>query len=353
MRQSGGSRRDGRRRARGRPRRRAGVRVLRLCTYLTPSVPRSLFAYLAGYLGERLGVETALQIETRHSGPPRGEPDPFSQGEVDVGFLCAPPYIWLREREDPPVELVPFGLVFDDPRGGGRPVYFSDIVVRADHPARSFADLVGARWGFNDRESLSGYYSVLQTAVEHGAGASFLGRLRDMGSHLASLRALRRGVIDAAAIDSTVLALRWRQDHALRTELRIVHGLGPWPIQPIVIRRSLPVRFKAALVSAVGALGDTPAQRRALRRWLVSGVAPMTDADFDVERAALARAEALDGFPGSAPPAPPERRGRGHALPPGPGGLPRPAPHASVVPASSDRVDGALRARPGRTSARS
>jgi phosphonate transport system substrate-binding protein len=268
--------------------------VLRIRTYLTPSVPRSLFAYLAAYLGERLGRPTELEVETRHSGPPRGLPDPFSAGELDLGFFCAPPYIWLRDRPDPPVELVPFGLVFDDPRGGGRPVYFSDIVVRADHPARSFEDLVDARWGYNDRESLSGYYSVLQTAAEHGADASFLGRLRDMGTHLASLRALRRGAIDAAAIDSTVLALRRRRDPGLRADLRVVHGLGPWPIQPIVVRRGLPERLKAALTAAVGALADTAERRRALRRWLVSGVAPLTDADFDVERAALARAQALE-----------------------------------------------------------
>ena len=276
------------------PRRRSGVRVLRLRTYLTPSVPRSLFAYLAAYLGERLGVATELQIETRHSGPPRGLPDPFSAGELDVGFFCAPPYIWLRDRPDPPVELLPFGLVFDDPWGAGRPVYFSDIVVRANHPARSFADLIDARWGYNDRESLSGYYSVLQTAAEHGADASFLRRLQDMGSHLASLRALRRGAIDAAAVDSTVLALRWRRDPALRADLRVLHRLGPWPIQPIVMRRSLPVRLKGALTSAVGALAEARERQRALRRWLVSGVAPMTDADFDVERAALTRAEALE-----------------------------------------------------------
>jgi phosphonate transport system substrate-binding protein len=298
----------------GRARTRSGLRVLRVRTYLTPSVPRSLFAYLARYLGQRLGVATELQIETRHSGPPRGVPDPFSRGEVDLGFFCAPPYIWLQERRPPPVELVPFGLVFDDPRGAGRPVYFSDIVVRADDPARSFADLVDARWGYNDRESLSGYYSVLQTAAEHGADASFLSRLHDTGSHLASLRGLRRGTIDAAAIDSAVLALCQRRDRGLRSDLRVVHGLGPWPIQPIVMRRSLPARVKAALVSAVGALGETPAERRALRRWLVSGVAPMTDADFDVERAALARAQALEHALGGPPDRPsPPRRHRGQA----------------------------------------
>jgi len=268
--------------------------ALRLRTYLTPSIPESLFSYLAGYLGQCLGVPTELQVETRHSGPPRDAADPFTGGEVDVGFFCAPPYIWLCERPGPPVELLPLGLVFADARAAGRPVYFSDIVVRADHPARSFADLVDARWGYNDRESLSGYYSVLQAAADHGADASFLGRLRETGSHLASLRALRRGAIDAAAIDSTVLALRWRRDRTLRTALRVVDSLGPWPIQPIVVRRTLPVRVKAAMASALGALVHAPARRRILRRWLISGVAPMTDADFDVERAALGRAQALE-----------------------------------------------------------
>ena len=138
MKRSGRSKRGGRRTVQDLPRRRSGVRVLRLRTYLTPSVPRSLFAYLAEYLGERLGVATELQIETHHSGPPRGLPDPFSAGELDLGFFCAPPFIWLQERPDPPVELIPFGLVFEDSRGAGRPVYFSDIVVRRTIPrARS------------------------------------------------------------------------------------------------------------------------------------------------------------------------------------------------------------------------
>jgi phosphonate transport system substrate-binding protein len=288
------ARRSKRRPTRDLPRRRSGARVLRLRTYLTPSVPRSLFAHLADYLGARLGVATELQIETHHSGPPRGVPDPFSTNELDLAFCCAPPYIWLRQHAVPPAELVPYGLIFDDPRGGGRPVYYSDIVVRADHPARSFADLIDARWGFNDRESLSGYYSVLQTAAEHGADASFLGRLHDTGSHLASIRAIRRGTIDAAAIDSVVLALQWRRNPSLRTDLRVVHGLGPWPIQPIVMRRSLPDHLKRALTTAVATLADTAEQRRELRRWLVSGVAPMTDEDFNVERAALARAQDLE-----------------------------------------------------------
>src|SRR5262249_60063038 len=139
-----------------------------------------------------------------------------------------------------------------------------------------------------------GSSAVRPAAAGQGPGGPSRAPLHDSGSLLASLRGLRRGTIDAAAIDSTVLAIRWRRNRGLRTDLRVVHGLGPWPIQPIVLRRDLPLRVKGQIVSAIGALGESPQRRQALRRWLVSGVALMTDADFDVERAALARAEALD-----------------------------------------------------------
>src|SRR5262245_11551137 len=280
--------------ARPQARPRASAPVLRFRTYLTPSIPKSLFAYLTAYLGEQLGMRTELEVVMTHSGPPPHLPDPFASGELDLAFCCAPTYIWLKDQAVPSVDLVPFGLVFEDPRTAGRPVTFSDIVVRADHPARSFADLVTARWGFNDHESLSGYYSVLQTAVEHGADRTFMSRLRHTRGHLNSLRWLREGTIDAAAIDSVVVALRWQQERALRTELRIVQGLGPWPIQPTIMRRSLPARLKARLTAAMGRLAATRERREALRQWQIAGVAPVTDADFNVERAALARAKALE-----------------------------------------------------------
>ena len=55
--------------------------------------------------------------------------------EADVGFMCAPGYLWLAERTPPSVELVGAACVFDDPRNAGRPVYFSDLIVPEDSPA--------------------------------------------------------------------------------------------------------------------------------------------------------------------------------------------------------------------------
>src|SRR5262245_53367036 len=103
------------------PTRHSKPHALRFITYLAPSLPESLFPLVARLVGERLGIATSVVVDLRRSGPARGGDDPFSTQEVDVGFLCAPPFLWLRDRQPPAVELIGAGFAFDDPRNGGAP----------------------------------------------------------------------------------------------------------------------------------------------------------------------------------------------------------------------------------------
>src|ERR1700737_2837581 len=141
---------------------------LRLVGYLAPSLPEGLFDAVATRIAEGTGRATSLRFVTRTSAPPRGESDPFSSGEADIGFLCAPGYLWMTELQLPAVRLVAAAPVFDDPRIEGRPAYFSDVIVAQESPARRFEDLRGRAWAFNDPCSWSGYLNLL-------------GRLRDVG----------------------------------------------------------------------------------------------------------------------------------------------------------------------------
>src|SRR5437763_17012870 len=119
---------------------------------------------------------------------------PFADGRADFGFVCAPTYRWMRER----VTLLP-ALVPDDRRAAGRPVYFADVVVRADSNVQRFDDLRRRGWAYNDRNSKSGWFSMLERA---GGDTRFFSALVHAGSHLQSLAAVRDGRVDAAAIDS-------------------------------------------------------------------------------------------------------------------------------------------------------
>jgi hypothetical protein len=68
-------------------------------TYLSPGIPQAFFEAVIEHVRRALGRRASLSVETRVSGPMRGTVDPFSKGEVDIGFVCAPSFFWLREME--------------------------------------------------------------------------------------------------------------------------------------------------------------------------------------------------------------------------------------------------------------
>lgn len=269
---------------------------LRCVTWLSPGIPRELFEVVVRRLGMTLGLRTELRSEETDSGPPHRGPDPFSTGQADLGFLCSPPYLWLREREPPPVVLVA-APVFDDPRFGGRPVYFAEVVVRADHPARRLEDLAGSDWAYNDRCSLSGFFSIYRRVARLPGGAAFLGSMIRSGGHLDSLALLLDGFVEAAALDSNVLLLQRRARPDLAGRIRVLESWGPYPVQPVVARAGLPAALRKALADALHSMAAGHGAAAELARFGLAGFAPVADADYEGERAALEEAEALSESP--------------------------------------------------------
>ena len=254
---------------------------LRFITYLSPGIPRAFFEAITDHVRRTLGCErTSLRVETRVSGPERGSEDPFSEDEADVGFMCSPSFIWLRELRPPPVELLGVAPVFRDERNAGRPVYFCDVVVRREGPVRSFADLRGSSWAYNDACSLSGYYSLLGRLAEAGEDERFFGHMLCSGSHLNSIEAVVGGGADAAAIDSNVLGMRLREDPDLLDGLRVIESWGPFPIQPVVVRSALRPELKDGMRASLLAVDADPRTRRSLSEFGLEGFAPVREEDY-------------------------------------------------------------------------
>ena len=211
--------------------------MLRFISYLAPSIPRELFALVARDVSESCHVETAVEFEAAISGPLDGDDDPFADARVDVGFVCGPTYRWMHDR----VTLLP-ALVPLDGRAAGRPVYFADVIVRGDSGIARFDELRGRRWAYNDRNSRSGWFSMLERV---SGKARFFSQLIHAGSHLQSLEAVRDGRADGAAIDSNVLL---RQAHA---DLRVIESWGPFPIQPVIVRNGVDDALKTRIATAL------------------------------------------------------------------------------------------------------
>jgi len=258
-----------------------GLEELRFITYLSPGIPQALFEAVVDHVRRTLGCRhTSLRVEARVSGPEKGGEDPFSEGEADAGFMCAPSFVRLRELSRAPVELLGVAPVFEDERNAGKPLYFCDVIARRDGPVRGFGDLRGGALAYNDVCSLSGYHSILIQLSRMDANEGFLGRLACSGGHLRSIDLVARGEVDAAAIDSNVLRIRLDERPDLREKVRVIESWGPYPIQPVVVRSALDAGIKEGLRDSLLGTEADPLCRSVLSRFGLERFAPVTDADY-------------------------------------------------------------------------
>jgi phosphonate transport system substrate-binding protein len=261
------------------------IRRLRLATFLAPNV-LPVYQAVADAIERELGVSTELVV---------GESfDQFAAGELDAGFICGLPYVQLARQRPSPVEVLA-APVLAGARYGGRPIYFSDVIVRRDSPFDAFVDLRGQTWAYNDVDSHSGYNLTRSHLVKLGKTNGFFGRVIEAGFHQRAIRMVVAGEVDGAAIDSQVLEIELRDHLVLASKLRVIEVLGPSTIQPLVVSAGLPPDLKAAMHEVVLSLHDDPAARRAFAQGLVERFVSVADADYDDIREMLAVAEAA-GF---------------------------------------------------------
>jgi phosphonate transport system substrate-binding protein len=255
---------------------------LRFATFLAPNM-LPVYRFLADRIGGRLGRPVELVVGRSF--------DQFEAGAADLGVICGLPYVWLAARRPPPVEPLA-APVLSGARYAGRPVYYSDVVVRRDSPITCLEELEGRSWAYNEPASHSGYTLTLYSLVAMGARPGFLGPVVEAGFHQRAVRLVADGVVDAAAIDSQVLAIELRDHPGLADRLRVIGAFGPSTIQPVVAASRLPGRLKDQVRDLLVDLGDDPAARPVLHHGLIDRFTPIGDAAYDDIRAMLATVEA-------------------------------------------------------------
>ena len=213
----------------------------------------------------------------------------LDDGRVHVGFLCGWPYSERFDRPERPIELL-CAPVMAPPRYQGRPIYFTDVIVREDSRFRSFADLRGRSYAYNHAESHSGYNVPRDHLLALGETSGYFARTVASGSHQASIGLVADGSIDAAGIDSTVLDLELAQRPELARAFRIVESIGPGPIPPVVVARGLPDDEKRRLREAFLAMHDDGEGLAILRDGRIARFVSVRDADYDTIRAMVRRA---------------------------------------------------------------
>ncbi len=262
--------------------------MLTLASYLAENA-RPVYERIAAYVARRLGQPAELcgaaWVERLRL---------LDEGRVDVAFMCGLPYSQRHDRPERPIELC-CAPVMAHARYQGRPVYFTDVIVRGDSPVRAFAELRGKRWAYNDAGSNSGYVMPRHHLLTLGETAGFFGAAVASGSHQRSIRLVLDGEVDASGIDSTVLELELTQRPDLAPALRVVESIGPCPVPPVVVSTRLPGALKERLRALFLAMHEDPEGRVILADGLIARFVAVGDADYDPIRAMLRQAEAA-GF---------------------------------------------------------
>ena len=211
--------------------------------------------------------------------------------EIDAAFVCGMAYVELARDHNSPVEPLVAPMLHGD-RYGGRPVYFSDVIVRRDRWFCSFADLRGCSWCYNEPHSHSGYGITCYQLACRGETRGFFGKVVEAGYHEHSIGLVCSGAVDASAIDSQVLAVALRDHPDLAAKLRVIDSFGPSTIQPLVVARRLPERLRADMLRVLLEMGDDPAAQGALSHALISRFVPVFDSSYDDIRQMLGAAAA-------------------------------------------------------------
>ena len=250
---------------------------LRFATYLAPRM-MPVYQAVADAVGSALGCRTVLVGEPSYQN--------WAKDEYDVCFVCGLPYVDFERRGSAPAIPVAAPVLAGD-RYGGRPIYFSDVIVRRGSVIGSFTDLRGHSWAYTEPLSQSGYgitrYSLLKLEETDG----FFGPLVKTGSHLESIALVAAGEIDGSAVDSQVLAVALEDDPALAAELTIVASLGPSTIPPVTVSKRLPPELSARITDVIVSLHHDPAARERLSSGLVERFVRVGPDSYDDIRAML------------------------------------------------------------------
>ncbi len=244
---------------------------------------------VSAFLSRRLGIQTRLIEDI----PWQARMGQIAEGGIDVGWICGSYYSKLAGKRDPVVELLA-APIMAQPRYRGQPVYFSDVIVKMDSPYERFDDLRGTTFAFNEPGSVSGYWTMRYYLARIGAVDGFFGRFAESGGHVNSIEMVLNGEADTAAIDSTVMAVELAEKAELAAKIRVVNVLGPTPVPPWVVRRSLPEGQKRLLRDALVGIREEKEGREMLDKLHVRGFTAVSDGHYDLVREMLRESAVVD-----------------------------------------------------------
>ena len=236
------------------------------------------YAFLGGALlvyQRAVVAELNRRLDVEIASPAEGELADLASiaaGEPALLFLCGLPYVRTRDAGLPIEALAaPVSAEYTHESPG----YRSLLLGATELKGSTLDQLTGLRLGINSYDSMSGW--VL--AAGEGMPLDRFATTTITGAHRRSMELLLDGTLDAAPIDSMLLAAEAATRPAF-AELPVLATYGPSPSPPVVLvggDQELGERLRRALAS----LHDDQSGRDALALGHMARFEAMHDVDYN------------------------------------------------------------------------
>jgi phosphonate transport system substrate-binding protein len=230
------------------------------------------YQYVTAFIEQRTGIPARLVHNASLAD--------LASGQIDGGFICGLAYTRLAQQHPGLLELSAAPLL-QGARYQQQPCYFSDVIVRKESQYRTFQDLQGCNWAYNEKASHSGYVTVCYSLLVRGYASTFFGQTLASGSHARSLHMVLTGQADVAAIDSHLLDFILRYSPETASHLRMIDALGPSTVPPVVVAARLDATIKQQIQAALLAIHQEPLFANKLHDGIVERFIAVEDAQYD------------------------------------------------------------------------
>lgn len=256
----------------------------KLYSFLAPAL-LPIYQLVARYLGQNLGCTIETVVGNSYA----------DLADADFSFICGLPYVLRTAPREIPSQLHALAApVLAGERYQHRPIYFSDVIVHRDSSFHSFADLRGRSWVYNELESQSGYGITRYHLVQMGETQGYFAKVVEAGFHQKAIRMVAKREIDAAAIDSHLLAVELRNHPEFADQIRVIDSLGPSTIQPFAAAAHIPIPLRQDVQDSLVRMHHHEETRQILMNGLIDRFVSVDDSDYDDIRAMLAACEHTD-----------------------------------------------------------
>lgn len=238
--------------------------VLKVCvgSMITPLDGYVYYQQLLDYLGQRLGMKVRALDFPNYEEVNRQ----LQSGEVELAFVCGGPYVEGQEQ---------FGLqLLAAPEVKGRAEYHSYLIVPADSPVKSLADLRGKTFAFADPKSNSGFIAPsYELAQMQETPESFFSSFLFTYAHDRSIRIVADRLVDGAAVDSLIWDYLLRAEPELGTKVKVVAKSQAFGSPPVVAGSALDPELRMGVDRFVPGDDASYDSIRQMRRFLTQPAA--------------------------------------------------------------------------------